>query len=302
MTTKKPNFFIVGAPKCGTTAMSEYLRTHPQVHMSTPKEPRYFSTDITPSPYHSLDDYLLLFKTNNQNRVVLAEASTTYIYSKVALERIRSFSPSAKIMVMLRNPTDLVYAFHGELLKIGRETEWDFEIAWSLQEKRSRGESVPFSAKQRSAILQYRSIGCLGSQLNNVYELFPSTQVHVGIFDDFVTDPAAEYRRLLAFLGLPDDGRRDFPRVNESVQFKSRRIAGLSRRLRARALPISEIVKRRIGIPRLGIVSFIDRFNSKTHQRPPLSPKFRDHLSAAFRSEVELLETLLRRDLSAWKR
>ncbi|NJO14781.1 MAG: sulfotransferase [Thioploca sp.] len=60
---KKPNFFIVGAPKCGTTALSEYLSSHPNVFMSYPKEPHYFSTDMpNKRSSSSLEDYLQLFK------------------------------------------------------------------------------------------------------------------------------------------------------------------------------------------------------------------------------------------------
>ena len=44
--TARPNFFIVGAPKCGTTALSHYLRQHPRIFFSLPKEPHYFATDL----------------------------------------------------------------------------------------------------------------------------------------------------------------------------------------------------------------------------------------------------------------
>jgi hypothetical protein len=121
------------------------------------------------------------------------------------------------------------------------------------------------------------------------------------MFDDFVTDPGAEYRRSLDFLDVPDDGREDFARINESKQFRSTAIAGWSRRIRARALPLAENIKNHIGVERLGIINFIDRFNRQTRPRSPLRPEFRDYLIETFEPEVELLETLLRRDLSAWK-
>ena len=282
--------------------MSEYLRTHPNIHMSPHKEPMYFSTDITPCPYGRLSDYLSLFDTHDENKLIFAEASTTYLYSRIAPKRIHDFAPESKIMVMLRNPIDMVYALHGTLLRIGSETEPDFETAWHLQESRRRGKNIPFAARQRTALLQYHAVGCLGSQMKALLDTFPKRQVHVTIFDDFALDPKAEYRRLLDFLGLPDDGRKDFPRINESTQFKSMKIAVKLRDLRARTFPIGEEIKRLTGIRRLGIMNFVDRFNLKVQERPKLRPEFRDFLNEVFYDEVELLEALIGRDLSAWKK
>ena len=42
---KLPNFFIVGAPKAGTTSLYHYLDQHPQIYMSPIKEPNYFATE-----------------------------------------------------------------------------------------------------------------------------------------------------------------------------------------------------------------------------------------------------------------
>lgn len=299
--TIKPNFFIVGAPKCGTTAMSEYLRTHPNIHMSPHKEPNFFSSDIAPSVYPGLDEYLSLFETHDRNKIVFFEASTTYLYSNVALKRIYDLFPDSKIMAMLRNPVYLVYSLHGELLNLGHETEWDFETAWHLQAERRKGRNVPASTRNRSALLQYNAFGSIGSQVRALNNIFPQSQIHTAIFDDFVSDPGAEYRRLLDFLNVPDDGREDFPRLNESKRFRSTALAGWSRKVRAMALPLAENIKSHMGIERLGIINFVDRFNRQTRPRPPLRPEFRNYLIETFAPEVDLLETLLCRDLSAWK-
>lgn len=301
LTAHKPNFFIVGAPKCGTTAMSEYLRTHPNVHMSPHKEPMFFSSDIMPRRHSGIDDYLSLFNTRDKNKTIFSEASTTYLYSNIAIKRIHELFPQSKIMAMLRNPVDLLYSLHGEFLNLGHETEWDFEAAWHLQDERREGKNVPFHARHNSAFLQYKAYGSIGSQIRALNEIFPQSQIHTIIFDDFVLDPGAEYRRLLDFLNVPDDGREDFPRINESKQFKSTAIAGWSRKVRARALPLAENIKNHIGVERLGIINFVDRFNRQTRPRPPLRPEFRKYLIETFEPEVHLLETLLCRDLSAWK-
>lgn len=295
----RPNFFIIGAPKCGTTAMSEYLRTHPNVYMSDPKEPAYFSEDVGPTHCRSMDEYLALFAGVKPEQTVIGEASTFYCYSDHAVQRIREFRPDAKLLVMLRRPTDLVYSLHGELLKQGLENKWDFEEAWKLQSARAAGMAVPPGSNARE--LDFQWIGSLGSQVERVLQLVPKEQVHFILFDDFVRDTRSEYLRLLEFLEVPDDGKTDFPRINEAVQFKSRAMARLPRYLRARMGKRVEAMKKAVGIDRLGIVEAFDRFNRQVRPSVPLRLEFRQHLDDFFRDEVILLEKLIGRDLSSWR-
>lgn len=297
---KKPNFFIVGAPKCGTTAMSEYLRSHPNVFMSDPKEPCFFSRDVGPSIYRSTDEYLDLFNRATPSQSVVAEASTQYIYSRHALSNIRVFQPSAKLMVMLRRPAELVYAFHGQMFKQGYESERDFETAWGLQQTRAAGRSLPPGCKD-AHLLQYKWIGSLGSQMENLFRLFPKEQIHVTFFEDFAADTAREYRRLLSFLELPDDDRRDFPRINEAVQYKWPWLGQFPQRMRRSvAMPLAAL-RRKTGFQGTGILKMLNHLNAETRPRPPLRPEFHCHLEEVFSDEVKLLEGLLGRDLSAWR-
>ena len=106
-----PNFFIVGAPKCGTTALCEYLKYHPNVFMSTPKEPHYFAEDFERYRHVKTEDkYLALFGDCNDRHLMIGEASVFYLRSTRAVSLIRDFNPDAKIIVMLRNPVDMVYS------------------------------------------------------------------------------------------------------------------------------------------------------------------------------------------------
>lgn len=297
----RPNFFIIGAPKCGTTAMSEYLRTHPSVFMSPQKEPHFFSTDVLRSNFRTLEEYLGLFAEAGSEPVI-AEASTSYIHSDEALGKLHGFNPEARLLVMLRRPTDLVYAYHGTALVTGEESEWNFERAWSLQLRRAAGESLPPGTLANC--LRYRWIGSLGSQVAKVLETFPRERVHFILFEDFVRDTRSEYLRLLEFLGIPDDGRVDFAKANESSQFRFRTLARAPRYVRAAGGPYYRRVKKRLGL-RWNLAGLIvkpfDRFNKVTRPRPPLRPEFRQHLDEVFRDEVVKLEKILGRDLSAWR-
>ena len=294
-----PGFFIVGSPKCGTTAMSEYLRTHPQVFLSDPKEPGFFAEDVVPTAYRTLDEYLAIFAAATSQHTVVGEASTSYIYAEHALERIRNLRPDARLVVMLRRPVDLIYALHDELLRVGQESEFDFEKAWALWPDRARGKAIPPGAKAPQ--LNYRWIGCLGSQADRLLRIFPRRQVHFILFDDFVRDTRSAYLRLLEFLDLPDDGRTHFPKINEGVQHRSRFLARFPRYLRAKAGGRVAAFKKFVGVRELGIVKGFDRFNADASPRPPLLPAFRRSLEELYSEEILLLEQRIGVDLSAWR-
>ena len=119
---KKPNLFIVGFPRSGTGFLNKHLGLHPDVFMSSPKEPNFFCSDFHNEsdkfhgekrcfPYRTKKDYLLLFSKDTSEKIV-GEASTHYIFSKVAAKKICEFNPNAKIIICLRNPVDFLYSLH----------------------------------------------------------------------------------------------------------------------------------------------------------------------------------------------
>lgn len=296
---RKPNFFIVGAPKCGTTAMSEYLRSHPNIFMAEQKEPNFFSLDVEPSS-KSFDEYMALFSAAADQEKVISEASTTYIFSDVALPQIKEFNPHAKLMMMLRKPSELAHSAHGHMLLRGVETETDFEKAWALQESRASGEKLPPGCPSFK-LLQYKWIASLGSQLERLFKLFPREQIHITLMDDFSADPRREYLRVLSFLEIPDDGRTEFPRVNEAKSHKWLWLGQMSRQLRRRLHKPYLSLRRKINFQGTGLLSMINRFNTEKQSRAPLNPEFRSYLDELFNDEVELLEDLLERDLHNWR-
>lgn len=269
--------------------------------MSDPKEPGFFSTDALPTHYHSVEEYLDLFTPASPDQTVISDASTSYLHSSVALEKLREFQTNAKLMVMLRCPKDLVYAFHGELLKLDVECERNFETAWELQQARAEGKALPPRCWNAHR-LQYKWIGSLGSQVQNLLRIFPKSRVHFALFDDFATDPGHEYHKLLNFLELPHDVRQEFPRINESIRYKWLWLGQFPKRLRGRIARPLATLRRRTGMHHgTGLLKTIDRFNAVPAQRPPLRPEFQRHLTEMFSDEVRLLEELLDQDLSAWR-
>lgn len=297
---KKPNFFIIGAPKCGTTAMSEYLSSHPSVFMSTPKEPNYFSRAYVTTRFSSETPYLRLFEGAGPEHHVIGEASIRYIHSERALQALHSFQPGAKLLVMLRRPAELIQSYHRQMVKHGYEVETNLEKAWHLQETRCHDKKAT-STSGSAYLLNYRWIGSLGTQVEQVFKHFNSTRVHIIFYDDFATAPHREYNRLLSFLGLAEDGRMNFAPVNEATQYRWTWLGQFPRQLRRQLAGPLSTFRASTGLQGTGILKLLDRFNTQALKGNTADPAFLRFLDQEFSREVGKLEQLLDRNLSEWR-
>ena len=299
---KRPNFFIVGAPKCGTTALSEYLRTHPQVFFSSPKEPNYFAIDFSPQfrRYHTEEEYLSqCFRGANETHRAVGEGSAAYLISQVALENIRKFDSNARIIVMLRNPVDMLYSYHSELVWACREDVIDFEQAWHMQESRRIGKSIPDGCPDPK-LLQYAHVCSLGSHMERVYASFPRQHVLPILFDDFITNTAGIYKIVLKFLKLSDDCRVDFPQLNANKVHRFYSFMNFYESVSKRLDWPKNKVKSIFGVNKLGVRDLLFTLNRKTIERKPLSGEMRAKFIRVFCDEIGKLEKILKRDLKSW--
>lgn len=294
---KKPNFFLIGAPKCGTTAFSEYLRYHPNIFITTPKAPHYFSTDL---PHFrvitQLEDYLELFKKSESQHLIIGEASTSYTFSTIALENLYQFNKNAKLLMMVRNPIDMAYSLYSELVLQACEDQDSFEKAWHLQEDRKRGIISP---PREPMAVQYGEVCSLGKQLERVYSIFPLEQVKVIVFDDIIVSTVDVYKDVLSFLEVDYDGCVEFSKINEN---KIRRIQWLNVFLQRPPKVISNSFNhwRFLRSIKNSILENVHKWNSVKIKRTSLSEKFRKELANFFREDVEKLSQLLDRDLIYW--
>ena len=296
----RPNFFIVGAPRCGTSALREYLRGHPNVFFCEPKEPHFFATDFPTHRYVDNErDYLRLFDKAGDGHLLVGEGSSWYLYSKEAAANIRTFDPDARIIAMVRNPVDMIPSLHGIHLRDFAEEETDLEQVWSLREERRDPRNVPKVLNRRydPSTYLYDEVGKLGEQVERLLDVFPREQVKLIVFDDFMRDARAVYEDVLSFLKLPPDGREKFPPVNVRRSYRSRRLARVTFRLRE----VGSRVKSRLGILKsFNVLSFLNRFNVQQEGRPVLRPEFRAQLVQEFRPDIERLASIIGRDLSHW--
>jgi hypothetical protein len=297
----KLNYFIVGAPKCGTTSLFYYLVQHPNVYDPKVKEPHFLCTDF-PRLRTVADEsaYKALFSRVKPEHLRIGEASVSYLYSDVALERIRQINPDAKLLVIVRNPADLVYSWHSHSLATLNESEPDFRKAWALQQERAQGRKIPAHCLE-PFFLQYRQLGMLGSYVKNLYEKFPQENVKVLFTDDLRTDAAAFYRDVLDFLGLPP-----FPDVQLKVMNVNRRnrstwLAAITERhVGGRYLRRLQWLKKILGLQGVNIHGKLRKINQVRISRDALDPQFRRLLLKEFESDIKLLSQLTGRDLGSW--
>ncbi len=295
---KPPNFFVIGAPKCGTTALSEYLRTHPQVFFSEPKEPHFFNEDFANRHTTRWEDYLAYFKEAHEAHRAVGEGSVFYLRSQVAVPNILSFAPDARLIVMLRNPLAMAPSLHSQTVLSFGESERDFVKAWQLQERRQRGEAIPALCREPK-LLFYGEMCRVGEQLERLYQHVSSGQVKVIFFDDFVADTPAVYRDVLTFLGLEPDQRQHFERFNANKVQRSVLLDTFIEYLARRVM----VFKRRFKITaRLGVVTKLKALNNVQADRAPLPPDLVAELKDYFRDDVAKLAALTGRDLSHWLR
>lgn len=291
--TPRPNFFLIGAPKSGTSALSDYLRRHPEIVFSEPKEPHYFCDDLKVQGSPAVvEDYLRLFVPTTGRESAVGEGSVLYLYSQNAVARILDFNPESRFVVMLRNPVDAAYAFHSQMIYSSSESIFDFEAAWRAQDKRGQGLDLPDNMLFADPF-RYGPIFSYGEQIQRLFTQVPRDRVSMIIYDDFKNDPEASYAQTLEFLGVRPHRLDSYPALNSNKMPRSR-IAEVGFR-RGVAL------KRRLGIAKgVGLLTQLQRWNYVQTPRPPLSADFRAELTSHFAADVSHTSDLLGRDLSHW--
>ena len=304
-TRRRPNLFIIGAPKAGTTSMYEYLRGHPDVYMSPIKEPAFFSPDVPPQKVRftfdrDLDRYLELFAGATDERYV-GEASTYYIYSRLAPGLIHQFEPAAKIVAMLRNPVDMAWALHGQRASHGRESITDFEQALAADNKPDAGGET--RREQVDKVGRYRDRARYAEQLERWREVFGREGVHVIVFEDFIADTPAEFGRLLEWLDIDTTYRPATFAVHNPSHTVRRSLIKSAINTAPGRWASQRLLPRVIGFERsTRLAQAVKRSDvgRTTEKRKPIPDHVRRQLEADLLPDVDRLSTMLGRDMAGF--
>jgi hypothetical protein len=294
--TALPDFFIVGSAKCGTTALFKYLCQHPSVFMPAMKEPKYFCTDLkTVGSIRTYEDYMALFEAAPAG-CITGEASTWYVYSKIAIERIMAHNPDAKIIMMLRYPVDAAYSLYMAAWGYKHENIANFEDAWRVQEQRLAGKHMPPNWPDPST-LQYGAMYRYAPQVRRLMDHVPEKQRHFIIYEDFFEDPRQHYDETLKFLNLAPHPTATFPVVNPAIGPRSVWIDGVLRKpprwLKGLYSPIRPLVH----ATGLKVHEILWKLNSVPTEKTAMRPEFRNELRQYYADDMAELESLLARKL-----
>lgn len=277
-----PDFIIVGAPRCGTTSLYHYLRQHPDVFMSTPKEPEYFSGT---GPVNTLPEYEALFGEADAYQAV-GEASVCYLHSPQACTRIKETIPDARLIAILRDPAVRAYSHYNMMVAHGAIPNRPYLKV--LEEARRQGDY------DYTGIPTSRYAG----PLQRYFDCFGKDQFRVYLHRDYKQDPRGTVRSIFDYIGVdstyvPGTERRynktHLPKSDQVNRF----IWGKSALKEAAKAVLPTAVRRKLS-------QFLHRANRSPV--PPLSSEARALIIDVLRDGIERTEALLEYDLSDWKK
>jgi Sulfotransferase domain len=296
-----PSFFVVGAPRCGTTSLSRALTQHPQISFSKPKETHY----LLLAPAELSDDELralyisLHHKELGPQHEAIGDGSVSYLYAGEAIRQALRFDERARFIVTVRNPVDMLPSYHARMVYTLDENVSDFAQAWALQTHRAAGQHVPRRCRD-ARLLQYGEVGRLGAHIERLFEVAGRDRCLVVVFDDFVSEPRSVYRKVLEFVGVEDDGRTRFPHKAENRGFASPWLQQFVMNPPPWAVRLVEVANGTIIRRMKRVRRRLKRFNTVRQERPKLQDGMRETLRDHFADDVRKLSALLDRDLRHW--
>ncbi len=269
-----PNFFIVGAPRSGTTSLYEYLSRVPGIYMSPVKEPRYFDSidhfaPYAPKPIRDREKYLRLFAGVKDEKLV-GEASPSYLMDAEAPRRIAAVAPDARIVMILRDPIEQIYSAY-------------------LLHRRARFHRLPLDEAIQLDL--YLRPAFYAAAVKRYLDVFGAGRVKILVFEEFACDPRGAVGEILRFLGARAEPPAAIGEAHNAFGAPRSRWTSvllqnpLARRVARRFLP--DRFRRRVR----------EKVLFKPIPKPPIPAASKKFLAELFRDDVLGLEKILARPL-----
>lgn len=296
-----PNFLLIGAQKCGTTALYDALRQHPEIYMSPIKEPFYFVLNGAPPPYaipskeyrarlrYTDESYAALFQRVTGQRAV-GEASALYLSSyqpERTAANIQAFNPQMRLIALIRQPAERAWSAFQYYRARELEPIQHFPAALAAEATRRNGCDLPD--------LRHFANGCYFANLKPYFDRFPRQQIRVYLYEEWNQQPQALLGDIFAFLGVDNNVVIEPPRANVTFHYRH---AWLRRFLDEPNVARKGIERILRGRPRKRLYHKLRTYNQR--QSPPLDAGLRRTLTERYRSDIEQLQGLIHRDLSHW--
>jgi hypothetical protein len=300
MENNMPNLFLVGSPKCATTALSTYLSEHPDIFFSHPKEPNYFNTDFSKKHrrFYNEKEYINTCLKDYSNEKYAAEGTVWYLYSNKALENIKHFNKDAKIIAIIRDPAELLYSLHSTLLKSAQENIKSFSNAWNITLKQKENRNVPVTCRDVK-LLMYHEIGAQGKHIKKLFSLYKKENIFVTNFNHVTQSTKETLKNIYEFLEIKPYSLEEYNDINSNEEVKSAKVSYLLGELGRNNFLYN--LKRRIGLKKGSIfIKPIQKFNLIKKDRPPLNNDLKNEILNYFSEDKEILKTVVDEQLIYW--
>ena len=253
-TEARPDFFVIGAARSGTTALTEALRRHPEVFVTSPKEPHFLAfadqrvaftgpgDDVTMNDvvHTELDAYLGLYRASEGCRARGEGSVSTLYYSRRSVQTLKSYFPDARLVAILRDPVERAFSSYQLLRARGFEPCADFDAALDLEATRV--------AAGWHHLWHYAGMGYYGRQLAPFVKAFGPERLLVLDFETLRLDPGATLVQVCRFLGVSPVEAPAIRRCNTSGEPRNRsvhRLFATLERTRSARRVIGSVVPRR---------------------------------------------------------
>jgi hypothetical protein len=292
-----PTFIVLGAGRSGTTSLHHALSRHPEIYMTPTKSPNFFVAQ-EPVPdwegpvarqmaAHWVRDrhaYEALFD-GVTDELAIGEVSPLYLQATGAAAAIHALCPDVRLVAILRHPVDRAYAHFLGRRRDGIEARSDFGAVVAQERSRPLPDRVAFG--------HYLGCGRYHHFLRPYYDVFPSERIRVLLFEDLAGDPAHALADILGFLGVDSEVALDLGHRAQTGEIENRLLrAAWTRSVRARSALRPHLPAR---VRDRGGAVFLRRLG-----REALPHELRRELLEVFREDIERLQPLIGRDLSAW--
>jgi hypothetical protein len=300
--TRRPNFMLLGAAKCGTTSLAYYLSQHPDLFFSEPKEPVFFEAEYE----RGLEFYWNQYFRNWNGEAAIGEGRVYNLFLPFVPARIFESVPTARLIALLRDPVERAYSHWWHRYSRGLETlPFGDAIGENLSEPRGaeRFAGEEGAKRWREGLINlgvatryrlYVDLGFYAEQLGRYRERFDPSRIKVVFHEDLSRDPAAVTREVWSFLGVDPSGR-----LGDAAPRNVRRET-VRGPVAARLLQIAQASRLRTWIPSRWRPRLRAWLPEREAERPLLDPDTRRSLASCFRPHNERLERLVGRDLSSW--
>ncbi|ERT05696.1 sulfotransferase domain protein [Lyngbya aestuarii BL J] len=292
----KPQLYLVGAPKAGTSALADFLDQHPQISMYKLKESNFHCHDLDISNKPKTEQqYLSMFSVTPETKL-LADGSILSLYSRKAAASIADYVSKPLILIILRNPVDAMYAWYSQMVFVGNEPLRTFQEAINAESERKQGRLIPTYGTVKSCpqLLFYRDIMRYAEQIERYLSIFARDQILIFTFDELKADSMSVYSKILNFLELDPF----IPKIQKVNVNKIRRMPWLHHFIKKTfAKPANTILPPKL---RSDLIELIDTINSRETNRSELNQELREVLKSECITDIIKLEKIIDKDLSHW--